>query len=220
LLNPRETVFKLVDRRRYRWTNDGSLQKRRYEDYAEYVHHQKQKLESRPSEWLLDHERRYPALLAERIAQVAVVHHGMTVLCLGARLGAEVRAFLTLGCFAVGIDLNPGVANKFVLCGDFHDIQFPDATVDILFCNALDHAFDVPRMMTESRRVLKPEGRLVLEIVSGKREGYVPGHFEATIWETIEDAVQLVCRSGFSVVNRRQIDDPWRGEIISFKPAA
>ena len=47
-----------------------------------------------------------------------------TVLCLAARIGTEVKAFLDLGCFAIGIDLNPGTDNRYVVHGDFHDLQF------------------------------------------------------------------------------------------------
>ena len=76
--------MKVIDRRRYRWKNDGALRRREYESYADYVEHQKQKLDSRPSEWLLEHERHYPRVLAQRIADVAALNRGMTVLCLGA----------------------------------------------------------------------------------------------------------------------------------------
>ena len=36
----------------------------------------------------------------------------------------EVRAFLDHGAFAVGIDLNPGRDNRYVMVGDFHQLQF------------------------------------------------------------------------------------------------
>ena len=49
------------------------------------------------------------------------------MLCLGARLGTEVRALHNLGYFAIGIDLNPGVDNPYVLMGDFHKLVFPTA---------------------------------------------------------------------------------------------
>ena len=137
---------------------------------------------------------------------------------LAARLGGEVRAFIGLGCFAVGLDLNPGSANKYVLTGDFHDLQFGAGTVDLLFCNALDHAFDIPKMMAECRRVLKPDGHLILEIVNGETQGYEAGHFEAIIWDKVDDVVSVVCQSGFTVVRRQEIEHPWQGEIISLSP--
>lgn len=218
LLSPRKALSAILARTTHRWTGAGAIRRRRYSNYSDYVAHQQHKLESRSAEWLLEHEQTYPVVLSERLGQLGVVRPGMTVLCLAARLGGEVRAFLHLGCFAVGIDLNPGAGNKYVLTGDFHDLQFGSGTIDVLFCNALDHAFDIPRMMLECRRVLRPEGHLLLEIVSGDAEGYSPGHFEATIWKTIDDVLDVVRRSGFSVVSRHAIKDPWSGELVCLKP--
>lgn len=218
MANPRRALTTLRERRAHPWADADGVRRRQYTSYSEYVTHQKQKLDSNPSEWLLAHEREYPELLATRLTQLDVITPGMTVLCLAARLGGEVRAFIKLGCFAVGIDLNPGVGNRYVLNGDFHDLQFSSGTVDLMFCNALDHAFDVPKMMAECRRVLKPEGRLVLEIVSGEKEGYEAGHFEAMIWDRVEDVVSVVCESGFTVVRRLPIEQPWSGQIICLAP--
>jgi hypothetical protein len=42
---------------------------------------------------------------------------GKSILCIGARLGGEVRAFTRLGALAIGVDLNPGVRNPWSLWG-------------------------------------------------------------------------------------------------------
>lgn len=218
LLHPRRALTLWRDRRAHPWTRSDAVRRRAYGSYAEYVAHQKQKLDANPSEWLLAHEQEYPEILAKRLQGLEVVRPGLTVLCLAARLGGEVRAFIRLGCFAVGVDLNPGSSNKYVLTGDFHDLQFAAGSVDLLFCNALDHAFDIPKMMAECRRVLKPDGQLVLEIVNGETEGYAAGHFEAIIWDKIDDVVSVVCQSGFTVVRRQEIERPWEGEIMTLSP--
>jgi len=219
VLNPRRALTILRDRRAHPWTSTDAVRRRQYGSYAEYVAHQKQKLDANPSEWLLAHEQEYPEVLAKRLQGLGVVKPGMTVLCLAARLGGEVRAFIGLGCFAVGLDLNPGNSNKYVLTGDFHDLQFGAGTVDLLFCNALDHAYDIPKMMAECRRVLKPDGHLILEIVNGETQGYEAGHFEAIIWDKVDDVVSVVCQSGFTVVRRQEIEHPWQGEIMSLSPS-
>jgi SAM-dependent methyltransferase len=94
---------------------------------------------------------------------------------LGARFGTEVKAFHDLGSFAVGIDVRTGERNKFVLQGDFHDIQFPAATVDIVFTNSLDHAFDFEKVIQEIRRVLKPSGTLWSRRSGAARKDIRPG---------------------------------------------
>ena len=84
--------------------------------------------------------------------------HGTSIICLGARLGGEVRAFKSMGALAVGIDLNPGESSLDVLSGDFHDIAFPDESFDFGYSNVLDHIFDQDKFASEMARILKPGG--------------------------------------------------------------
>ena len=99
-------------------------------------------------------KREFAKALAEGTAGLASLR-GKTVLCLGARLGGEVRAFKALGAVALGIDLNPGRSNMDVVAGDFHAIPFPDASFDYAYSNVLDHVFDAtgsrPRRAASSR---------------------------------------------------------------------
>ena len=91
---------------------------------------------------------------------------GASVLCIGARLGGEVRAFTRLGALAVGIDLNPGFRNPHVLWGDATALQFANATFDIAYSNVLDHIPQrvVVSVFEEVRRVLKPGGHLFVDM--------------------------------------------------------
>ena len=138
--------------------SDGSFERRVYPSYQDYLRRQQAKLEYLD---LSHYEAEYQRLLSERLAGVDGLKKGAAVLCLGARLGAEVRAFHDCGCFAVGLDLNPGRQNRYVLNGDFHELQFPRASADVIFSNSLDHVFAVDRFIAEIRRVLKPGGRLI-----------------------------------------------------------
>ncbi|MBM3458075.1 MAG: class I SAM-dependent methyltransferase, partial [Armatimonadetes bacterium] len=139
------------------------IEQRRYGTYEEYVEQQRAKLLTLRPDWLAGYDTRYHQALRARLGEHGLVGPGSSVLCLAARIGTEVKAFLDLGCFAVGIDLNPGAENRYVVTGDFHALQFPDQCVDAVFTNSLDHAFDLPRLLGEIRRVLRPEGLVVLE---------------------------------------------------------
>ena len=216
LTDPVGAVKHLLRKRRFPWDGDGRFQRRQYTSYDEYLSHQREKLDARDDSWLSEFDERYRSALRARLEEAHVVIPRARVLCLAARLGTEVRAFLDLGCFALGIDLNPGRENKFVVTGDFHQIQFATASVDLVFTNALDHVFDMVKLIEEIRRVLAPDGTLVLEIVNGRREGYSPGYFEASIWERIDDVVALFCQRGFLVVKRVQISYPWDGQMVCF----
>jgi SAM-dependent methyltransferase len=140
------------------------------------------------------------------------------VLCLGARSGAECKAFIDLGHFAIGIDLNPGQENRYVVVGDFHQLQFADASVDVVYTNALDHAFELGRLLAEVRRVLKPDGRFIADLVDPAQRG--PGDFEATWWASIDAVLIEIGKAGFSLAARRDFDFPWQGAEAVFVRAA
>lgn len=110
-----------------------------------------------------DYNQRYRAILHQRLEEYGAVQTG-AALCLGARQG----------CFAVGVDLNPGRDNRYVLPGDFHALQFADQSVDIVFSNSFDHAFDLTKLLREVTRVLRPGGLLVLEAGVGMEERVRP----------------------------------------------
>lgn len=192
----------------------GRFVSRSYEDYAAYVSHQRSKLATLD---LSDYDVRYRQLLAERIRQVGQVEPGARVLCLAARIGTEVKAFHDHGCFAVGIDLNPGDDNPWVLPGDFHDVQFPDASVDVVFTNSLDHALDVERLLGEIRRLLVPDGLLIGEIALGTDEGFQPREYESFFWRSLHDAVELIESQGFEKLSSHSFDEPWPGEHVTFR---
>ena len=198
------------------WTQPAEgFSKRSYQKYQDYLEHQKAKLALHQ---FGDYDAKFHQALSERLAASGINWKGRTVLCLAARLGTEVRAFLDAGCFAVGIDLNPGAQNPHVLYGDFHALQFPDGSVDCVFTNSLDHAFDIARIATEMRRVLKPGGLLIVEALKGQREGAQPGFFESFWWGSIDELVSVFEKAGFTLARRTPIEYPWPGEALHLRP--
>src|SRR5271165_4369951 len=138
------------------------FRQREYASYTQYLQHQQSKLQYLD---LADYDVNYRRQLGSRLQNLPGLKRGASVLCLGARLGTEVKAFHDAGCFAVGLDLNPGPQNQFVLHGDFHQVQFPSQSVDAIFTNSFDHVFDAEIMIAEMRRLLKPEGLLIVEAI-------------------------------------------------------
>ena len=190
------------------------FQKRVYSGYQEYLQHQRTKLRYLD---LSGYETDYQRHLAGRLAKAACVKRGASVLCLGARLGAEVRAFREQGCFAVGVDLNPGEQNPCVLPGDFHQIQFPDGCVDVVFTNSLDHVFEAGQFIGEVKRVLKPSGLLILEGVKGRTEGVAPDAYASFWWNSLDDVTGLFEMNGFRLIDRSPFTKPWPGEQLCFE---
>ena len=165
-----------------------------------------------------EHDRLLRRSVSNRVTADGLVPPGATVLCLGARSGAEVLAFLDRGCFAVGIDLNPGAHSSSVLYGDFQKIQWPAASVDVVFTNSLDHAFDINVVLGEIIRVLSPSGIVIVEAVRGIAEGHPPGVYESFYWHTTDDLVSLLTSQGLNVLKRYPFDEPWNGEHIVLQP--
>jgi len=199
------------------WQAKNAFQNRSYDSYEAYLEHQKAKLETHD---FANYDVEFRAALRERLAALDVSWPGRTVLCLAARIGTEVKAFLDLGCFAIGIDLNPGKENRYVVQGDFHDLQFAPQSVDVVYTNSLDHAFDIDRISQEIRKVLKPEGLLIVEASQGRDQGVNPGFFESFFWKNIDELIRVFEASGFRLTGRTPITHPWPGEAICFQPAA
>lgn len=184
---------------------------RRYANYEDYVRHQRSKL---PLVDLSDYDKEFRANLAERLGDGDWA--GKAVLCLAARIGTEVRAFHDAGAFAIGIDLEPGKDNQWVVPGDFHNLVFPDDCVDGLYCNSLDHALDLKRLLAETRRVLKPSGVLLIDAQQGSEEF---DDWAATAWKSVDDLIAVIESTGFVLKDRKPITLPQLGEQLRFKPS-
>ncbi len=168
-----------------RWARDDDMAARNYASYDEYLEHQAEKLD-RIFERRVEKDEEDYAEFLRRFRECRELRGKRDVLCLGARLGTEVRALIELGYFAVGIDLNPGPGNQWVMHGDFHSLVFADRSVDAVYCNALDHVFDLPRVVGEVARVLRDDGVFVADVLPGFEEGFTPGEYEATHWRTVD----------------------------------
>src|SRR5664280_1039590 len=193
------------------------LRVRRYGNYGTYLRHQMAKPHSSIDP---DHDERFRAALATRLRGEPRVTAGLSVLCLGARWGTEVKAFHDLGCCAVGVDIKPGAGTAIVLQGDFHNLAFPAKSVDIVYTNSLDHAADIERLLAEILRVVKPDGSVHVEAALGRAQGHPPGTYESFYWESIDAVVNLLVVKGLRRVRRSAFDQPWAGEHLVLAPGA
>ena len=200
------------------WQRDGQIAQRRYASYDEYVEHQASKLD-RVIHRLRETEQEDFDDFRNRFQNCEQLRGARTVLCLGARLGTEVRALHSLGYFAVGIDLNPGENNAYVLPGDFHAVVFPDNSADAVYTNTLDHVFDLGKMLGEVSRLLRPGGVFVADVLQGFEEGFVPGAYESTHWREADAFLEKICEIGnFSLEGMRDLGqirrDRWRQAVF------
>lgn len=197
---------------------DGPLHRRKYDSYSDYLGHQKAKLATVD---LVEYHQRFRHVLRERVTALKLLAPGDTVLCLGARIGTECQAFLDMGCFAVGIDLNPGPSNKYVLVGDFHALQFSPRSVRCIYTNALDHSYELEQVLREVKRVLIPGGLFMADIIRGSRDvdGRGPGEYESYWWDSLDDVIRMIESKGFNLVQRHRFTYPWSGDQVVFQGA-
>lgn len=218
LRNPAR-VLKLLDRTWYEsradrsatigpdWTGGAT---RPYASYEDYLAHQRSKVAMRD---LSAYDREFQVTLRDRLGTLPIGDlQGLSVLCLAARLGTEVRAFHDHGSFAVGIDLEPGRDNRHVLRGDFHDIQWPDDSVSLVYTNSLDHALELETVVGEVHRILRPGGRALIEVTKGEEEGGAGfGRWEARRWERAREVADAFIQKGFNLEHESHFEEPWPG---------
>lgn len=198
------------------WETDGKgFQHRRYPDYETYVEHQKTKFSALRSKSVINHDKRFYEALSDRLTHGAEDWSGRSVLCLAARQGTEVRAFIDQGAFALGIDLNPGPSSRYVVHGDFHALQFADDSVDCVYTNSLDHAYELDKILTEVRRVLRPGGLFVVEANTDSDSGATgQGPYEAMIWDDADALLTQLEATGFALRSRSSFESPWPGRQL------
>jgi len=197
----------------------GEVVYRDYENYAEYLTHQRQKFDEmlkirggfsnkEVTGYRLRFYRRFRWLPSFLPKDACIV-------CAGARQGMEVEVLRDLGFInAYGIDLNPGPENPFVQVGDFMHIDNTDSSVDLIYTNCVDHAFNLDDFFAEHARVIKPEGYALYDLAMGGA-----GPFEAVAWESDEDVFLMMLRY-FKTVLRVEVDSDWKWILLQGKREA
>jgi SAM-dependent methyltransferase len=180
-----------------------------YRNYQEYLDHQASKLKNNFSE-VIQKNHEYQKIVYRRYADF-FSWRGQSVICLGARLGGEVEAFKRMGAVAIGIDIEPGISNKHVLYGDFHETNFADRSFDFVFSNCIDHVFDLDKFLKEIFRLLKSDGIGILEVAVQKA-----GEYETIDTQDITFIKQQINRY-FKIKFEKPINNGWQGELIILK---
>lgn len=177
-----------------------AIKKRKYKDYDNYLKHQGRKfdigLKKKIKKFMPYFFSKLVGDFEKRVNEFKKYVKGEKILCLGARTGAEVKAFRDVGFKdTIGIDINPGKNNKYVIKGDFHNMDFEDNSFSTIYCNCIDHVWDLKNFSKEIKRVLIPNGRLILEIdhtINKTKKDRLKvikkdSKYESIIWEDIAD---------------------------------
>jgi SAM-dependent methyltransferase len=204
--------------------NQAKFHYRDYKNYEEYANHQGQKFEEIlkmrggfTNRAIAGYRRRFYHRFRHLSAFLPKSAH---ILCAGARQGTEVEVLRDLGFKnAYGIDLNPGPDNKFVRVGDFLHLDNPDSSLDMIYCNAVDHAFNLESFFSEHARVIRPNGYALYDIALQQAENQKQGAFEAVGWES-EEALLLLMLKYFKGVVKVETEPGWKWILLQGKADA
>lgn len=176
-----------------------ALAHRTFIDYETYVHEQGGKAH-RLRDFLLAHLPKQTESFARTFTRAAPHLKAGSVLCLGARTGAESQGAIKAGFSgSVGIDLHP--VGPTVVRGDWHAIPFPAASFDNAYCNSLDHCLHLDKFAAEVTRVVVPDGRFYL--MATNRPGQTAEQWqdkwsnEALYWDTSDQLSEAIVGYGF-----------------------
>jgi len=199
--------------------SEAGIRKRDYASYDEYVTHQKLKLEEMikikggfSNFDIFDYRLKFYSRFRHL---PGMLPRDAKILCCGARQGTEVEVLRDLGfAKATGIDLNPGPGNPYVKPGDMMKLDAADNSLDLIYTNCVDHAFDLDAMLAEHARALKPGGFLLYDIGVNMEEG--GGPFEAISWERSEEVLARML-GRFRVLVRAERETQWLWILVRDK---
>ena len=183
---------------------------RKYNNYQQYLDHQKEKSlnTKRIKKWLNEDWQPKVDMFLKHFKRNQEYISGKA-LCICARTGQEVDALNQLGIDAIGIDI---VAYPpLVIEADAHDLPFMGNTFDFVFSNSLDHSIYPSKFLSEMKRVLKPSGFGLLHLqITDEVDIYA----ENIIFNT-ESVIDRLTSS--KIIENRQIKDIWYNREIIFK---
>jgi SAM-dependent methyltransferase len=124
-----------------------------------------------PESWAAQDERQLPTYVA--VADALAVAGGERVLEVGCSTGVFLDVAAARGASVTGLDAAAGlieiarrrVPDAELEVGDLQRLPFSDASFDVVVgCNAFQFADDVVEALREAARVLRPGGRLAIQM--------------------------------------------------------
>ena len=176
---------------------------RKYKSYEDYKRHQASKLDKlvkkKKNRWnnkvRSKNVEKRAKKFEKRLRPILEYVKNKKVLCIGARNGAEVKAFKNLGIEnSIGIDLNPGENNPYVIKGDFNYTPFKNDSFDVIYFNSIDHIYKIEIFSREMHRILKENAYLIIEEAhvssdDNKKRDYIsnPKKYESFSCSSVKD---------------------------------
>jgi len=168
----------------------------------------------------------YPSLICRYFIDRYFKRNYKTILDIGCGKGTHLREFQKLGYIAYGVDkleeaeeLSPDLKIKIANLEN-EAIPFPDNSFDVVLGKqVLEHIHCPDYMMDEIYRVLKPGGRLILELPDyAKHKNFYADYTHVTPF-VLESLSNILLIHRFKVVEVRrfyQLPFLWKMPLLSF----
>ena len=186
-----------------------------YEDYEDYINHQKAKTTDPErierllgEEWEI-HLNRFKEIFQKNIEYIK---DKKKAICLGSRTGQEVKTLLDMGIAAVGIDLVP--FEPYTKEGDIHHLDFEDDEFDLVFTNIFDHSLYPEKFCSEMERITVPGGAIIVHLQLGAD---VDNYAETIVYEPSKVVTMFECVEVMESRRIRYRNDPMNWELILVK---
>lgn len=190
---------------------------REFKDYAEYVYKQGGKARGRRGH-LLAHVEQNTESFRRTFERAKPYLRAGSVLCLGARTGAESIGAERAGFTgSVGIDLHP--VGPTVQQGDWHALTFPDGSFANCYTNSLDHCLYLDKFAAEVKRVLMRKGRFYLMATNrpkALKDWLAEGGNEGLFWQSSDELREAICELGFETHHAWR-DGKWGHYVFGVK---
>jgi hypothetical protein len=162
--------------------------RRDYTSYGDYLAHQAAKTSGQAL--LKEHQLQWDKTVESFRQSFAILKDVVPLdasgICLGARYGEEVAALRDLGYLDMhGIDLIP--YPPLVIRGDMHHVECDDGSCDFVFCNALDHAYNLDAFLSEVNRIARPKAAVLFHVALNNI-----GSYESIIFDSAEEIIALM----------------------------
>jgi SAM-dependent methyltransferase len=160
---------------------------------------------------ILDIDRRIASIVSRRYM------HGRSVIDIGCSYGNMLQSFRELGYEVKGVDNDPDAMEECkrrklpcVRADIERGLPLPDGSADNIFCShIMEHVRDVPGLMKQCFRILKPGGVLIIVSPDWRRfyRRYYDDPTHVTPLTTV-NTERMLDSSGFTVLETRPFRKP------------
>lgn len=161
----------------------------------------------------------YPLQLAQYLVQEHGLKEGMSILDNGCGRGEFLHAFSTLGLKVSGTDVSDYCKEAAIVDLNNEKLPYPDNYFDVVFSKSvIEHIQNTENYIAEMKRVLKPEGIIILLVPDWETQYYIfyqdPTHIHPYTVKSINSLLSMFEFKEVKVQKFIQLPSVWNNKFI------